>query len=429
MNTNRKWMARTILTLTLFLLTAACGSADKATPTEENTSPTDAPAATLEAIFPGTPPSTSVEPYVLDGAQTTASGLQFLELKAGEGRVPETGDLVTMNFIGTLPDGTEFANSSASGAPVTVVFGRNQLLPGWEEGLGLMKAGGTAKMVLPSELAFGEQGYREIPPNSQVILEIELLTIEVPPQPTSVTEDKLTSTNSGLQYNDLTIGKGTEAITNSIVTTGYTVWVQGEELAEFVARSEGGDPATFVIGRYDRVFPGWDQGVRNMKVGGKRLLIIPPELAFGQQGASGIPANATLIMEVELLEVKEPVVMAEVDEGDYTTTSTGLKYYDLVVGDGASPAQGQVVIVHYTGWLEDGTVFDSSVERGEPFTFALGVGGVIPGWDEGVASMKVGGKRQLMIPADLAYGEQGSGGVIPPGATLIFDIELISIEP
>jgi peptidylprolyl isomerase len=419
-------MGRTILIMVLFILTASCSPAKTSTPVE-TVAATVAPAPTLDAFSPASPESTA-EPYVLEGALTTASGLQYLELTAGDGRAPEAGDLVSMNFIGTLPDGTEFANSSASGEPVTVVYGRKQLLPGWEEGLGLMKAGGKIKLVLPPDLAFGEQGYREIPPNSQVILEIELLSVEKPPQPTSVATDKLETSASGLKYSDLTIGEGTQAITNSIVTTGYTVWVQGET-PEFVARSEDGQPVTFVIGRGDQVFPGWEEGVRNMKVGGKRYLLIPPDLAFGEQATGNIPANATLIMEIELLEVREPVTQTEVSPDQYTTTESGLKYYDIVVGDGATPSQGQVVTVHYTGWLEDGTVFDSSVERGEPFTFALGVGGVIPGWDEGLASMKVGGKRQLMVPADLAYGEQGSGGVIPPGATLIFDVELISVEP
>jgi peptidylprolyl isomerase len=84
--------------------------------------------------------------------------------------------------------------------------------------------------------------------------------------------------------------------------------------------------------------------------------------------------------------------------------------------------------VHYTGWLEDGTMFDSSLMRGQPFSFPVGAGQVIPGWDEGVASMKVGGKRQLKIPADLAYGEQGAGGVIPPNAILIFEVELLDVK-
>jgi peptidylprolyl isomerase len=165
-----------------------------------------------------------------------------------------------------------------------------------------------------------------------------------------------------------------------------------------------------------------------MKVGGKRLLILSPELAFGPEGAGEIPPNATVIMEIELVDVREPIKMTEVDAEDYITTDSGLKYYDIVEGDGNSPTEGQMVVVHYTGWLEDGTQFDSSVDRGEPFTFQLGAGMVIPGWDEGVATMKVGGKRQLVIPPELGYGEAGSGGVIPPGATLIFDVELLEIQ-
>jgi len=110
------------------------------------------------------------------------------------------------------------------------------------------------------------------------------------------------------------------------------------------------------------------------------------------------------------------------------TTDSGLQYEDLVVGDGAEARAGDTVSVHYTGWLEDGTKFDSSVDRGVPFEFTLGRGMVIKGWDEGVAGMKVGGKRRLIIPADLGYGSSGAGGVIPPNATLIFEVELLEIK-
>ena len=111
------------------------------------------------------------------------------------------------------------------------------------------------------------------------------------------------------------------------------------------------------------------------------------------------------------------------------TTPTGLKYRDDVVGTGASPKPGQSVNVHYTGWLDEGgkpgRKFDSSRDRGQPFSFPLGQGRVIQGWDEGVATMKIGGRRTLIIPAELGYGARGAGGVIPPGATLIFDVELL----
>jgi len=109
-------------------------------------------------------------------------------------------------------------------------------------------------------------------------------------------------------------------------------------------------------------------------------------------------------------------------------TSSGLQYEDLVPGSGASPSPGKKVVVHYTGWLTDGTKFDSSLDKNEPFTFVIGAGQVIPGWDEGVMTMKIGGKRRLVIPAALGYGSAGAGGVIPPNATLVFEVLLLDIR-
>ena len=110
-----------------------------------------------------------------------------------------------------------------------------------------------------------------------------------------------------------------------------------------------------------------------------------------------------------------------------TATSSGLKYIEISEGDGDT-AGGRNASVHYTGWLVDGTKFDSSVDRNQPFQFKVGAGQVIRGWDEGVSSMKVGGKRKLLIPADLGYGDRGAGGVIPAGASLVFEVELLSVQ-
>lgn len=116
------------------------------------------------------------------------------------------------------------------------------------------------------------------------------------------------------------------------------------------------------------------------------------------------------------------------DDNKVVTTASGLKYVVLNEGTGAAPKTGQTVVVHYTGTLEDGTKFDSSRDRGQPFSFKLGVGQVIKGWDEGLSTMKVGDRRQLTIPPELGYGARGAGGTIPPNATLIFDVELLKIS-
>ncbi len=301
--------------LIIATLTACSGAPTVEAPASDAAAPTEeaAPAAVHEAPVEEPAPAeevaaeteTSGEPPLRDGeVQTTASGLQYIMLEEGDGPSPQPGDLVKVNYVGMLEDGTEFDNSYARGEPIQFPIGQGMVIPGWEEGIALLKVGSKAQLIIPSELAYGEAG-----------------------------------------------------------------------------------------------------------AGG----VIPP--------------NATLYFDVELVDIPDgsPESPIEVAEADFTTTDSGLKYYDIETGNGPMPTEGQAVTAHYTGWLEDGTKFDSSLDRGQPFMFMVGQGMVIPGWDEAVLTMKVGGKRQLVIPAELAYGEAGAGGgVIPPNATLIFELELLS---
>ncbi len=147
--------------------------------------------------------------------------------------------------------------------------------------------------------------------------------------------------------------------------------------------------------------------------------------------------TASLLAGAAVLLLAAPSLSADEQkeqkvEYKWTMTPTGLKYQDLKEGDGPSPKNGQTCVMHYTGWLWEngakGKKFDSSVDRGRPFSFSLGIGQVIGGWDEGVASMHVGGKRTLLIPPNLGYGARGAAGVIPPNATLLFEVELLEVR-
>jgi peptidylprolyl isomerase len=414
------WLLAAVTSIVMVFALSAC---QPESPIKGTSIPTSAPTAVVK-------PTVVPTPIVLTGGTTTASGLQYIMLVNGSGDAPKPGNIIKMHYIAKLADGTELANTYTDNQPATTVWGRKELLPGWEEGVGLMKAGGKISLVMPPALAFGADGSGSIPPNTPILMEVELLGVSPAPQPTAVKIEQMTKSATGLQYFDITKGDGTAAAKSSNVSTHFTLWVKAASGYDYVVASEPSTPIAFVVGRGDKVFPGWDEGVIGMKVGGKRYLEIPSELGLGAQGSGTIiPPNATLVMEISLVSSRDPQVATKVDDKNFVTTPSGLKYYDLKPGTGAKPAVGQTVVVQYTGWLQDGTQFDTSVDSGTPFSFQLGTGNVIPGWDEGVAGMQVGGKRQLVIPPALAYGDAGAGNVIPPNSTLIFEVELVEIKP
>lgn len=227
-------------------------------------------------------------------------------------------------------------------------------------------------------------------------------------------------TSSGLKYRDIKVGDGAAPEEHGYAKVHYIGWLTDGK--QFDSSYQRGKPVVFW---FDRVIAGWAEGVRSMRVGGKRRLEVPPHLAYGDNDSPLIPANSTLIFEIELLDVRPPARQTAVDGLKRMETESGLTYWDIRQGSGAVPGPGWRVKVNYAGWLADGTLIDSSYESVEPAVFALGY--LVPGLAEGIGTMAVGGKRRMVIPPALAYGDKGSPPSVPAGAEMIYEVELLDV--
>ena len=368
-----------------------------------------------------TPPDVAAPPA---DAEVTDSGLASKVIKQGTGTVhPDAWDSVTVHYTGWTTDGKMFDSSVSRGEPAT--FPLNRVIPGWTEGLQLMVVGETRRFWIPENIAYGG---RPGAPLGMLVFDVELIEItesadppEVPANVSAPPKDAEV-TDSGLASKVLSAGTGTVHPDSwDQVTVHYTGWTtDGKMFDSSVTR---GQPATFPL---DRVIPGWTEGVQLMVVGEKRRFWIPVELAYN--GQPDRPAGM-LIFDVELVEIKDQVEPPKAPSdvagppAGVDSTKSGLASRVLDPGTGTDhPRATNRVTVHYTGWTTDGKMFDSSVTRGQPATFALNQ--VIPGWTEGLQLMVVGEKRRFWIPEALAYkGKQGA-----PQGMLVFDVELIEIQ-
>ena len=234
------------------------------------------------------------------------------------------------------------------------------------------------------------------------------------------------TTPSGLKFKLLSEGNGEKADSGDIVEVNYTGKLTNDTV--FDSSYKRDKPFTFKLGE-GHVIKGWDEGIAMMNVGDKAELTIPANLGYGERAVGPIPANSTLIFDVELLKVTKPPKPFDVKGKDTLSTADGLKYIMVKSNPDGTPVQkGDSVEVHYTGYFTNGKIFDSSYNRGEPLKFKVGMGQVIKGWDEGLMLLKKGEKARLLVPYQLAYGEKGYPGAIPPKSDLIFDVYIVGIQ-
>jgi peptidylprolyl isomerase len=257
------------------------------------------------------------------------------------------------------------------------------------------------------------------------LLSVAVLTAAA--QGKKVKKPKTVKTASGLEYTITVKGNGKKAAPGDKVVVHYTGKLTNDTV--FDSSLKRGEPFTFKLGA-GQVIKGWDEAFQILQVGDKATIKFGPDLGYGAREMGSIPANSTLIFDVELLDVIEGVKPWDGKGKDTITTASGLKYIKFNENkEGKLAAAGTKVSVHYSGYLTDGKMFDSSVDRGKPLTgLKVGAGMVIKGWDEGIALLRKGEKAKFIIPYTLAYGEQGRPPMIPAKADLIFDVEIVEVE-
>ena len=232
---------------------------------------------------------------------TTASGLKYVDIVIGDGELPSVGDKVKVHYTGTLLDGTKFDSSRDRNKPFEFPLGAGRVIKGWDEGLATMKVGGQRKLIIPPDLGYGSRAAGKIPPNSTLVFDVELLEVIKQFKDTDFDlPGKEIVLESGLRIIEHIKGKGENPTSGKKVKVHYSGFLQTG--MKFDSSHDRGKPFEFVLGQ-GQVIKGWDEGIAQLKKGGKSTLIIPPELGYGERGAGGvIPPNSTLLFEVELID-------------------------------------------------------------------------------------------------------------------------------
>jgi peptidylprolyl isomerase len=340
---------------------------------------------------PAQPPTPAAGPRKFD-PPTPPRECKVDVLAKGDGRQVKAGDVVLAHFVFTVADtGKTLADTRAEGDPQPLEVGGGYTIPALDQAVLKMRVGDRWKIAVPYQLAWGEQGYPPIvPPKADVVLDVEVLGfLEIKTEvlkegagPTPKPDDYVLIHETGALADGRVIDDTRAAGAPVLLTMGAGLMIQG-----------------------------WELTLRKMKVGDRVKAVVPWRYAFGALGKPpGVPPKADVTFDIERLPLPE------------------IKSETVTAGKGAPCLPGQTLSVHYVGTFADGKKFDSSRDRGPPYSFVLGAHQVIPGWDLALTKMRVGDRRKITVPWVLAYGAQGKPPDIPPKTDLVFDIEILDAK-
>jgi FKBP-type peptidyl-prolyl cis-trans isomerase len=359
---------------------------------------------------------------------STASGLKYCVLKPGDGTTkPKTGDAVKMHYTGWLTNGMVFDSSVKRNEPFFFELGRGRVIKGWDEAVALMTKGEKLKITLPPELAYGAQGQGKIPANSTLIFEIEFLDIAWTYVPLDPAVKKVAA--SGIGYQLLRPGSGACAKDGDIARFTFAGWKPTGELITFCEDElmrRGMSPAkgqNAMIGQIPTAF--FNEALKLVPIGGTVRFEVPAAMVWPSRLPPGFKPDTMVTWEIGVLDAQVLPAFEMPDPAKLQKTASGLGYVVIKEGSGKQPKSTDRVTVNYIGWTTDGKAFDSSYAQGQAVPMSLS--GVIKGWTEGIPLMKEGAIYKFVIPPELGYGAAGSPPVIPPNATLVFQIELVSV--
>lgn len=359
---------------------------------------------------------------------TTKSGLKYRIDKPGNDKHPAKGCRIWLEYTGRLDDGTVFASTDETGN-IDIWLGQGQVINGWEEALPKIGEGGVMSLIVPPHLAYGDMEIGGIPKNSTLQFDIRLIQVDVfsPIEPFDTKGLKANKMKCGIKYFVVDGGHGKPAHSGDNVYIQFTGWLPDGTI--YTSTRNVGDARRFTAGAGE-TFEGMDTALMMMPEGSKYRFVIPSELAFGKEGyGNRVPPSTDVTLDIEMVRISPERHVEKWDATglDTISTASGLRYIVFEPGFGPMIKDKSIVTAHYSVYLPDGKLIDSSVKRESPIRYPVGAGIIIDGWEEASLLMRNGSRFQLLVPSSLAYGEEGQQPLIPANADLIFDVEILDV--